>query len=242
MQILAIDSGNTRIKWGWFDGQGWTARSWIATSEVDNLGAAIAGPFAAERIVVSNVAGVKVRERITCALKGFGVRPLWIESRARQCGVQSGYDDPAQLGCDRWAALIGAWRIFRGPCVVVNAGTTMTVDALSTEGVFLGGIIVPGVELMRGALARNTAQLTAEVGAFCYFPARTADAIESGAFNALAGAVERMRGYMQETGQVAPVVVLSGGAAASLAPRLNGRVEVVDNLVMEGLLQIVLEQ
>jgi len=242
MQILAIDAGNTRIKWGWFDGQGWAAQSWIASTEADKLGAALAGLPPPERIIVSNVAGDTVRELIAVALKRFAREPQWIKSQARQCGVQSSYDDPAQLGCDRWAALIGAWHIFRGPCVVVNAGTTMTVDALSNEGVFLGGFIVPGVELMRDVLAKHTAQLKLQEGAFCYFPGNTADAIMSGALNALAGAIERMRSYMEETGQVAPIIALSGGNAAQLKPRLNARVEVVDNLVLEGLLRMALNE
>jgi len=240
MRILAIDVGNTRIKWGWFDGRCWTVQSWIATAEADQLGTALARLPAPDRIVVSNVAGDVVRDRIAGALRFYAVQPLWIGSRASQCGVRSGYDDPAQLGCDRWAALLGAWHIFRGPCVIVNAGTTMTVDALSDEGVFLGGIIVPGIELMKNALARNTAQLEPEIGAFSYFPGKTADAIESGALNALAGAVDRMCAYMEESGQVTPLIVLSGGAAAQLKPRLNARVEMVDNLVLEGLLQIAL--
>ncbi|MEK6594529.1 MAG: type III pantothenate kinase, partial [Pseudomonadota bacterium] len=146
-----------------------------------------------------------------------------------------------QLGADRWAALIGAWHRFHGPCLVVGAGTTVTVDALSGEGVFLGGLIIPGFELMRGSLARNTAQLKLQDGDFHYFPDNTANAIMSGAINALCGAVERMLGFMQETGEVMPCVVLSGGVAGLLADRLNARVEVVDNLVLEGLLSIALD-
>jgi len=240
MRILAIDAGNSRIKWGWFDGQRWAAQSWIASAEAGKLGAALAALPPPDKIVISNVAGSAVRELVAAALAQFPVTPHWIRSAARQCGVTSGYDDPAQLGPDRWAALIGAWHLFRGPCVVVNAGTTMTVDALSDEGVFVGGFIVPGADLMRESLARNTAQLRLQEGRFTYFPDATADAIMSGVINALAGAVDRMQRYMEETGQITPVVVLSGGGAPLLGPHLNVRTEVVDNLVLEGLLRIAL--
>lgn len=242
MRILAIDAGNTRIKWGWFDGRRWVEPSWIASAQVGRLGAVLAALSAPDRIVISNVAGGAVRERIGAALKPFRVEPHWIKSEARQCGVTSGYSDPAQLGSDRWAALIGAWHLFHGPCVVISAGTTLTVDALSGEGVFLGGFIVPGLELMRAALARNTAQLKLQDGRFTYFPDCTADAITSGAINALAGSIERMRRFMEETGQIAPLMVVSGGAAALLEPQLNARVEVVDNLVLEGLVRIALDR
>ena len=240
MRILAIDGGNSRIKWGCSDGQRWIAQSWLASAQADKLGAVLAALPPPDRIVVSNVAGDAVRGLIGAALEQFAARPSWILSAASQCGVTSSYHDPAQLGSDRWAALVGAWHLFRGPCVVVNAGTTMTVDALSNEGVFLGGFIVPGADLMRESLARNTAQLELQEGRFAYFPDSTADAIMSGAINALAGAVERMLHYMEQTGQVAPLIVLSGGAATLLEPQLNARVEVVDNLVLEGLLRITL--
>lgn len=242
MNVLAIDAGNTRIKWGWFDGRGWVEQSWIASAQVGQLGAVLAANSAPDKIVISNVAGGAVRKGLDAALKPFRVGPHWIKSEARQCGVTSGYSEPAQLGSDRWAALIGAWHLFHGPCVVISAGTTLTVDALSGEGVFLGGFIVPGLELMRAALARNTAQLKLQDGRFTYFPDCTADAITSGAINALAGSIERMRRFMEETGQIPPLMVVSGGAAALLEPQLNARVEVVDNLVLEGLVRIALER
>lgn len=238
MTVLAVDAGNSRIKWGLHDGTRWVAQDSLLTTAAGNLGAALAGLLAPDRIVVANVAGPVVQEALAGTLGGFDAVPEWVRSRERQCGVTSSYHDPEQLGADRWASLIGAWRLFHGPCAVINVGTTMTVDALSDEGIFLGGFIVPGIELMRDALARGTAQLKLQRGEFTFFPVSTADAIMSGAVNALAGAAERMVQFMTATGQVAPLAVLSGGAAPAVAERLNVRHEVVDNLVLEGLLAI----
>lgn len=241
MNILAIDAGNTRVKWGLADDGGWVRRGWLATADAANLGGSCAGLPAPQRIIVSNVAGVEARAAIARALAPFDVEPLWITSRAQQCGVRSGYADPAQLGCDRWAALIAAWKLHGRACVVINAGTTMTVDALSGEGVFLGGFIVPGADLMRSALDRGTAQLKKREGAFAFYPDNTADAIMSGALNALAGAVDRMAGYLTQTVKRAPLIVLSGGAADALRPLLEGEIERVDNLVLDGLMHIARE-
>jgi type III pantothenate kinase len=251
MTVLAIDAGNSRIKWGVADDNGWLRRDALDTADAAGLRAALSTALtdvpALQCIVVSNVAGAQVRDAITQALAGDGVKPLWVRARAQQCGVRSGYADPAQLGSDRWAGLIAAWRLparAGRACVVVNAGTTMTVDALSSEGVFLGGVIVPGLELMRAALDRGTAQLKLQPGAFCYFPDNTADAIISGAVNALAGTIDRMRGFLAQTTQSTPLVVLSGGAAAIIQPQLNAvdgtlpEVERVDNLVLDGLIEI----
>lgn len=245
MNVLAIDAGNSRIKWGVADAThdgGWLRCGAIATTEAARIAEAVGADAAPVCVVVSNVAGAAVREALTQALSPVAAEWIWVQGRAEQCGVKSGYADPAQLGSDRWAGLIGAWRLYGAACIVVNAGTTMTVDSLSDEGVFLGGIIVPGLTLMREAMARGTAQLKFAEGTFCYFPDNTADAMMSGAINALAGAIERMRTYMRETGQAhrpdEPLTLLSGGTAPVLHPRLNARVELVDNLVLEGLLAI----
>jgi len=199
MNILAIDAGNSRIKWGWADDSGWLRRAWIATADVSNIGNEWKDLPAPDRIVVANVAGARVRETITRALAGYMAVPLWVRGRDRQCGVKSSYTDPAQLGADRWAGLIAARKLYGNTgraCVVANAGTTMTVDALSSDGVFLGGVIVPGIELMRASLDAGTAQLRLGQGTFYFFPDNTEAAIISGAINALAGAIERMHGYM----------------------------------------------
>ena len=244
MNLLAIDAGNSRIKWGFADERGWLRRGWRATADAASLADEWKELPAPTRIVVSNVAGERVRDALTGALAGYRVAPVWVTARDQQCGVRSGYADPAQLGADRWAGLIAAWKRYGQvgrACVVVNAGTTLTVDALSTEGVFLGGVIVPGLDLMRASLDSGTAQLKLQPGAFYYFPDNTADAIMSGAINALTGAIDRMCGYMEETGQGnggSALVVLSGGATALIQPRLNREVALVDNLVLEGLLEI----
>lgn len=248
MNILAIDAGNSRVKWGYADDGGWVRRGWLATAEAATLAQHFAELTSPARVVISNVAGETVRAALTAAVTPFALPPLWVQGRARQCGVRSGYADPAQLGADRWAALIAAWKLFHTACLVVNAGTTVTIDALADEdadggeGVFLGGCIVPGTDLMRHALARGTAQLALRDGAFYYFPDNTADAIMSGATNAVIGAIERMCNYMQESGQGTPLVVISGGAAPTLRPRLHLRTEFVDNLVLEGLLEIGREE
>lgn len=241
MNILAIDIGNTRIKWGFHQEGGWLRQGWVETAQAGALAAEFTVLPAADRIVISNVAGAAVRAEVSAALRGAACSPQWIVGAAAQCGVTSGYANPVTLGPDRWAALIGAWQLQCSACVVVNVGTTMTVDALSAEGAFLGGCIVPGYELMRGALARDTANLELREGAFSFFPDNTGDAIASGAVNALAGAVERMIRYVAESAGVAPPVVLSGGGAELIASRLNARVTVVNNLVLDGLLQIALQ-
>ena len=89
--------------------------------------------------MIANVAGARVATALATAVAGAGGAPHWVVGQAEQCGVRSSYAEPAKLGGDRWAALIAARHLHAGASVVVNAGTTMTVDALSAEGIFLGG-------------------------------------------------------------------------------------------------------
>ncbi|MEK7876609.1 MAG: type III pantothenate kinase, partial [Pseudomonadota bacterium] len=127
--VLAIDAGNTRIKWGAHAGAHWLRQAWVDTGHAAELKPALAGLPPLKAVVVSNVAGAALREAILRALPPTPA-PRWIKSARAQCGVRNSYDDPAQLGCDRWAALIGARRLCGGPAVVVDAGTALTADAL----------------------------------------------------------------------------------------------------------------
>lgn len=238
MRILAIDAGNTRLKWGVHDTGKWLQQGSTLTGNAHRMRAELEPWLNADRIVIANVAGDRVAQIFSAVLGPRDTEPYWVTGRPEQCGVRSSYAEPAQLGPDRWAALIGARHLYAGPCVVVNAGTTMTVDALSSESIFLGGFIVPGYALMRETLAGNTAKLKLREGGFRFFPDNTGDAIASGALNALSGAVDRMCRYMEESGEDHPIVVLSGGNAELLKPRLNGQPQVVDNLVLEGLVRI----
>lgn len=237
MKLLVIDAGNSRIKWGLHDDGCWIEQGLVATAEADRLSDAFARLALAERVIAANVAGTRAAERIDEVVSRCGLRVQWVAAREEQCGVRNTYAEPARLGPDRWAALIGARHLHAGACVVVNAGTTLTADALNAEGIFVGGFIVPGFTLMREALASNTALLKLHDGHFSFFPDNTADAMFSGALNALAGAVDRMLRYLNEAGEEEASVLLSGGDAPLLEPMLSAPRR-LDNLVLEGLLRI----
>lgn len=255
MTLLAIDVGNTLLKWTLYDGQKPHAQGRVLTRDAVE-------PQALERAwqalqpsaaIVSNVAGLAVAETIKVVLGTKKIAPQFIASQIAQCGVINAYDHPDQLGCDRWAALIGAHR--HAPAlsakVVVMAGTALTVDALTADGQFLGGIIVPGLGLMRQALHLRTAQLpppaAEEIGKFVMFPTNTVDAITSGAVDACIGAISRMLARVTKFERSGPalapaaVVIASGGALALLAPHAPFALTIHENLVLEGLLQISLD-
>jgi type III pantothenate kinase len=239
-KLIAVDAGNTRIKWGVFDAGRWDPCGALPTTEAASLAEAWAGIDAGIAAIASNVAGAEVERQLRTACDARGRALTIIASKAAQLGVTNGYRDPGQLGADRWAGLIAARHAHRGALLVVNAGTALTVDALAADGRFEGGLIVAGPALMRRSLDRGTAGLRLTEGVFEAFPKSTPDAITSGAIHACVGAIERMCGAMAERGMPPERIVISGGAAPEIAPHLPGTVAVEENLVLEGLRLIAL--
>lgn len=236
--ILAVDAGNTRIKWGLHDGNSWLSKGVLASKDVDGLVEDWKGLPAPDRIVASNVAGSQVAMQIEEACKGWPASVQWVVAVDKQCGVSNGYDTPSQLGSDRWAALIAARGIAPEGCVVVNAGTAMTVDALTAEGVFIGGLIVPGVTTMMRALAESAVAIGEIGGHYSDIPKNTPDAVYSGVLSAMVGAVWHMNALLAGEIKRAPTCLLSGGDAQLLLPLLSGKTRMVDNLVLDGLIRI----
>ena len=236
--LLAIDAGNTRIKWGVHEGGRWVANGMLPTAEAARLGEAWARAPVASRAIASNVAGPGVASHLenACARTGLALRV--IRSEASEQGVVNGYAQASQLGSDRWASLVAAHATGPGHKLVVNVGTALTIDALTADGRFLGGLIVPGPALMRRSLDRGTAGLRLTEGEYHDFPRSTPDAITSGAIQACAGAIERLREAMAERGTAPEHIALSGGAAEELAPHLPIPFTVHENLVLEGLVLI----
>lgn len=234
--VLAIDAGNTRVKWALHDGREYKGSGAIDTARVEGL--AWPGEMGARAAIASNVAGAQVAEKLARLCAAHGLELRIVRSLPEQLGVKNGYRDAGQLGTDRWAALVAAHRLGGGHKLVVNAGTALTIDALTADGRFLGGVIVPGPALMRRSLGQATAGLRLTEGAFAQFPASTPDAIASGAIQACAGAVERMREAMAGRDATPSQVVLSGGAAPEIAGHLPIPATIRENLVIDGLLLI----
>ena len=248
MTFLAIDIGNTRLKWAQYTaprpGATLLEHGAVFLETIDSLAEtdwhALAAPGSMLGCVV---AGEGVKRRVEEQLELWDVEPRWVVSSASACGVTSSYDHPSRLGVDRWVALIGARHrvLAQGPArptLVVMVGTAVTVDAIDAAGRFLGGLILPGFGLMLRALEMGTAGLKAPTGEAVDFPTNTSDALMSGGADAIAGAVERMhRKLLAHTGQQ-PALIMTGGAAVKLSPIIDLPFETVDTLIFEGLLQL----
>ena len=233
--ILCLDSGNTRIKWGIHDGREWLDSGALTHTDTARLQQLTRTFPAPARILLANVAGEEAMANIRHQLQTWQTPITEIKSTGKQAGVTNLYKNPAQLGVDRWCALIGAWQLLGTACVVVMAGTATTIDTLSDQGDFLGGLILPGSHLMRHSLSNGTANLELGDGHYEPYPQCTTDAIFTGTLEAQAGAIERA---FERLGTTRKVCILSGGNAEQLAPHLAIPFTLAQNLPLEGLLAL----
>ena len=244
---LLIDIGNTFVKWGRYKMQS-TASAHASCidsghallEEIPALAAQLRKHHAPAQIVISNVAGTRVRATMLRLLEIWpdAPPPYWVVPKEEECGVSNGYRNPAQLGSDRWAAMIGARMLHPArPVLVVCCGTATTIDLLTAKGHFAGGCIMPGVGTMLRSLHEKTAALPDADGVYTEYQVQTVDAIVSGCQHAQAGAVERIYDlYRRE--HVDLLCLVSGGAAKALTPHLAIVFRYHDNLVLEGLYRI----
>ena len=252
MTFLALDVGNTRLKWAHYAapvvGSPVLAHGAVFLENIDKLAdeewCNLPTP---SHILGCIVAGDAVKRRVEEQMEHWDVQPRWVVSSAQEAGVTNGYDHPARLGADRWVAMIGARHRLLGrgihkPCVVVMVGTAVTVEAIDASGKFLGGIILPGHGIMLRALESGTAGLHVPTGEVKDFPTNTSDALTSGGTFAIAGAVQRMVENTTRHCGEAPECIMTGGAGWKMAPSMSVNVELVEGLIFDGLLEIAAQR
>ena len=251
MKALLLDVGNTRIKWGMFDGGRIYKTGHIAQSKVREQGLGVLTsrlPHSAEVVFASNVAGPTFATRLSGVV---GVHcdcdVHFARSEREACGVRNAYRQPRRMGVDRWVAMIGAWAEFKSSCVVVDAGTAVTIDAIDGDGQHLGGEIYPGVVLMTEALAASTNDIPAVSGripaaasGLDIFGDSTSKAVQAGCWNAIVGAVDRAIKTLRSNAY-RPKLILTGGDASRMLTALGTEPLHRPNLVLQGLVRMLEE-
>jgi type III pantothenate kinase len=245
MTALLLDIGNSRLKWGLLK-DGTISRTGNFTHEkILEQGLAVIArklPRGTDRAIACNVAGQKFATSLTGFIASHNGHELqFVRSQAKAFGVKNAYRQPSRLGVDRWVAMIGARASCDAACLIVDAGTALTIDALDANGRHLGGQILPGIMLMADALGRNTSDLpksrrriSNRDGTAQVFARSTSAAIAQGAIGAAAGAVERaLRVLRDKAGK--PALLLTGGDATLLQQSLDEAAQLRPHLVLEGL-------
>jgi type III pantothenate kinase len=143
------------------------------------------------------------------------------------------YDNPHEVGADRLANAVAAYERVRGSCVVVDFGTAITYDVISSDGEYLGGIITPGAEISIDALYDRAAKLPkVELQApRSLIGKSTVDAIRSGIVYGFAGQVEAIVRRLRTELGPETTVIATGGLAQVLVPFVRETIDEVDDLL-----------
>lgn len=239
--ILLLDIGNSRIKWGTLDGEGYISGIGSRPHRLHGVGNIAKhcwldmSPY---RVVASNVAG----NTLACELQEW-VWATWqlevefLRPEAQAHGVVNAYRNPTLLGSDRWAALLGAARRPHGPLCIVDCGTAVTMDAITSDNIHLGGFIVPGLELMRDSLITGTAGIRHACGTeeTAFLARDTGSAVAGGTLYTIVALIDRVVADLTAELCATVTVLLTGGDAALMVPLLASPVEYEADLVFHGL-------
>jgi type III pantothenate kinase len=228
--LLAIDVGNTQTVIGLFDGTNLIHHWRISTNDErtsDEMALLVAEllrlrdiEFHPERL---GIAISSVVPRNTAALRQmadewFGVKAIVLEPGTRM-GMPILYDNPKEVGADRIANAVGAFDLYGGPCIVVDFGTATTLDAISDKGEYLGGAIIPGIEISLDALFARAAALRRFelIEPRNVIGKNTVESMQSGAIYGFAAQVDGVCNRIKdELGEA--TVVATGGLAGLIAP------------------------
>ena len=207
-----------------------------------------AQPKGIKRLVATNVGGDSLGSALTeVAIESWGITPEFVTPARERYGVRCAYSDPSRLGADRWAALVAAHRSTRGAACVIDAGTTVTLDALDAKGQHLGGLIMAGPRIVCAALHRETSGIGETRGTprapsgVDVLGTSTEDAVANGAMLSVASALDRACGVVSVEVGEQPTVYITGGAARVLSLWLETETQYRADLVLEGLAFIAAE-
>lgn len=239
--MLTIDVGNSSIKWGiWQDGQLLLAEESLYEKDLlhTTFDKMYAGAPFQDAVWISCVAGQNVEQTLTDWIrKEWSIEPVYLRTTSEFAGVRNMYPQPEEHGVDRWAALLGAKKLYNVPVCIIDVGTAVTVDLMDMEGVHRGGRIMPGLQMMQNSLLQNTAGVRSIDGDCPGFAINTADAVTSGTVHMLqAGLLEVYESAKKRLGNEMQVV-LTGGMSEKMLPLLKGvkDIHLEPHLILYGL-------
>ena len=240
---MLIDFGNSCCKWAVLHNE--SLGSVSSTSYLSTDPSAMAASLLSdlpvqqcEQIHAVSVLGPKFDQQFADLVKREAkIVVQYHVSQRRAYGVQLAYADPGTYGADRYAALVAAHHSGSGAKIVVDCGTAVTVDAIDSVGKHLGGLIMPGVELMCSVLAATTAGIPpiATNASVQYLNANTHDSVVSGSTLCLQHGLQSIIASMQQQLDSQVSLIVTGGARALLGKFLCGQWIERPELVLEGL-------
>jgi len=238
---LLVDIGNSRVKWASIDKNGLSEGQSFQRGKT-GIKAALNKAWKklenVEGIYVANVGGDKLATQLSdWTEKQWQLSPVFIHTERKRFGVTNAYDEPAKLGVDRWLSLIAARQHARQAQCVIDCGTAMTIDIVTKTGQHQGGMILPGLSLMRSSLVANTHALTEESDEkeFKTLATNTYSAIQAGTLYSVTATLERIISDLEESFDNKIRFIITGGDAENLLPLLPDNINHYPEIVLKGL-------
>ncbi|MFZ1342100.1 type III pantothenate kinase [Thiothrix eikelboomii] len=248
MTTLLIDAGNSRLKWASFSkGQRSPQQAWPYGEHLPQTGVllhlqTLLAQQSVERIILVHVLGAAFTEALEafCAQQAVGLSV--VQAQAGVYGLELAYPNPAQFGVDRFVGLLAARKLLGSQAaILIDCGTAVTVDALQADGKHLGGVILPGLQLLSDALIHRTQAAHMSATPFeqaKVFNNNTLQSMGSGCLLSLVGALEGIGTRMQEQMTEPAQILLCGGDTELLTNHLRLRHLAYPEALMEGLVYV----
>ena len=238
---LLIDIGNTRVKFAFLESGRFADSQTFVRSKTGikaGLNSHFKGVEGIEAVFVSNVAGDKIAAQLTeWTEKKWQVTPTFVQSEKKRFGVTNAYAEPEVLGVDRWLSLIAARQHARMATCIIDCGTAITVDIVTKYGLHQGGMILPGLDLMRNSLVSGTSDLTdmLEESEFKTLAVNTQSAIQTGTLYTVTATIDRLMSDLKEQFKNRIRFIITGGDAELIRPILPANIAHYPDIVLKGL-------
>jgi type III pantothenate kinase len=238
---LLIDSGNTRLKWALLQDGGLITSHALLNQQITRQQLIETWKLQPppKRLAIACVSSTPLLELVLAVAVELwpNIQIIPVKSQAHAFGVHNAYQQPEKLGVDRWLALVAVRNHYQLSACIVDCGTAITVDLINADGKHPGGLISPGLTLMKKSLATGTAGLQFHETNYEVGPANfTEAAIYSGTLFAAVGLIEHVSSKQPNASQL----ILTGGDAEIIAAQLKTKPIIDRDLVLRGL-AVVLE-
>lgn len=241
--LLLADIGNTRLKWASIKGSNFESGKQFTHLQqrvLDIIDSHWSGLEKPERVLISCVTETQVKSTIQgWVTQHWDMDAEFIVSQAQGNGVVNAYDKPKVLGSDRWIALVAVHQLYAASACVIDCGTALTLDVITKEGMHLGGLIVPGLDMMRRGLTNSTSDIKLVQGKWSTYHSLlgrdTEACVHNGCLQAAVGFIECTLTQMEQELDTVLQCVITGGNTESIMPLLSHPYHFEPDLVLKGL-------
>ncbi len=234
---LLIDIGNSRTKYIFSDKLS-TEKYKTVNNQQLTFDWIVSNFNNAKQVILANVSRNELSDVLMRWAAENNIKIQIVESEVESFGIKSFYQQPKQLGIDRWLAILGAAKLYANKNIlIVDAGTATTIDLLSAKGQHLGGWILPGIDLMFDSLLTNTSKISAhqKLSASLAFGDNTSDNVNNACWAATVGAIELAITQASKQLKGLDLVVVTGGNAINIKALLSDKVTIEHKLIFHGL-------